>query len=51
MGHRELLGSVTRGRLGKEVGPRICQAQEKGGIEVQMGDTVRFVLEIANESR
>lgn len=41
---------MTRGGLGKEVGPRICQAQERGGIEVQMGDAVRFVLKIANES-
>ena len=38
---------MTRNWQDEEVGERICWAEEKGGLEVQMGDTVRYILKIA----
>lgn len=33
---------MTRNWLGKEVGERICQAEGKGGTEVQIGASLRL---------
>lgn len=41
---------MTESWPGKEVGEKVCQAEEKGTAVRRMGDTARYILKTAKDS-